>query len=179
MDPRAFNQMADDLDSKINVVGEFIEHAYSDGISGSEALVMKSHIERDFSSSQRKDFKEKIDSLYHKGKVTAGQRERMNFLLDKASFMTDLHFNRLTKIVPAKEAVSKPNVRMDLKGEPPVSGHEHLFEWLGAGGRKSNFMNRFSGVLGDKSNKHWKEMKEAFEKRMEEEKEKRERYGGF
>jgi len=106
--------MANELDSKIAMVDEFIQRAHGEGISTIEAAAMQRHVRREFSPKQRASFRQQIASLYRCGNVTIEQKERMDRLLDKASKIADEHFMKLSRIVPEgqelKAARGMPNI---------------------------------------------------------------------
>ncbi len=110
MDPNTFNRMADDMDSKINMVSEFIERAHQEGISTIEAVAMQNHVRREFSPKQRTNFRQQIASLYRGGNINMEQKERMDRLLDKASRIADEHFLKLSSMVPESQTMAAPRV---------------------------------------------------------------------
>lgn len=110
MDQQTFNHMADDMDSKINMVSEFIERAHQEGISTIEAVAMQNHVRREFSPKQRTNFRQQIASLYRGGNITIEQKERMDRLLDKASKIADEHFLKLSRIAPESQTMTAPRV---------------------------------------------------------------------
>jgi len=102
--------MADDMDSKITMVSEFIERAHQEGISTIEAIAMQNHVRREFSPKQRTNFRQQIASLYRGGNINMEQKERMDRLLDKASKIADEHFLKLSRIVPESQTMTAPRV---------------------------------------------------------------------
>ncbi len=108
MDENEFNKLAGEMDAKINTVDAFIRRAHDEGISTIEAMAMQNHVRREFSPKRRVEFREGIADLYRRGKITIGQKDRMDKLLDKASKISDEHFLRLSKIIPEGGALKAP-----------------------------------------------------------------------
>lgn len=100
--------MADELDSKISMVDNFVHRAHEEGISTIEATAMQNHVRREFSPKQRANFRQQIATLYRGGNITIEQKERMDRLLDKASKVADEHFLRLSRIVPEGHPLDVP-----------------------------------------------------------------------
>lgn len=131
MDQQAFNRMADELDSRISMVSEFIDRAHQEGISTIEAVAMQNHVRREFSPKQRLSFRNQIASLYRGGNITIAQKERMERLLDKASKIADEHFLKLSRIVPESQAMKPSKMLPKAARGISDSSANKVLKWLG------------------------------------------------
>jgi len=109
MDTKTFNNIADELEEKIDMVEQFVDRAHEEGISVIEAVAMQNHVRREFSPKQRANFRRQIASLYRVGKINIDQKQKMDGLLDKASHISDEHFLRLSRIVPEGQEITAPH----------------------------------------------------------------------
>ena len=129
MDSHIFGRMANELDSKIGMIDEFVQRAHKEGISTIEAVAMQNHVRREFSTKQRSAFRQQIAGLYRGGNITIEQKERMDNLLDRASKIADEHFLRLSRIVPEGRSLDVPRGMPGLRqGE---SGGRKLLRLFG------------------------------------------------
>lgn len=120
------------MESKIDMVDDFVNRAHSEGISTIEAIEMQNHVRRKFGPKKRGDYRRQIANLYRAGNITINQKKRMDKLLNKASKIADEHFMKLAKIIPESQAITAP------KGMPKFFNEElgdsrakKVMGWLG------------------------------------------------
>jgi hypothetical protein len=181
MDPNVFNRMADQLDSKIDLIDDFVQRAHREGISREEATAMQSHVRREFSMKQRGAFRQQIHGLYRSGHITKEQKGRMEGLLDRASKIADEHFVKLSKISPeAGGGLHMSSMWLAVRGALGLRRREEAYPApvivpvpVMVPAPRPVMIPK-----DDKRRKHWGHMNKSLKERLKSEKEKRSKYGG-